>query len=167
MSDHEERKEAREERHEERKEERKERREDRGTMAERFFNDVEKIDSKRAHEEIGRVKDELDDVLKKKEIHVHMTHTWLHHLTHAAFKILHTHEAELDDAKPEAAWIPDALDDIFDADKQSVALGRAIVSASGSHTAKDADFDKPEIQNAIKALQLDIDKAVQIIPDGE
>lgn len=169
MSDHEEKKEerreAREERHNEREEHREERREDRHSG--HFLDSIEKHDTKRAHEEIGKVKDELYDILKKKEIHVHATHAWLHRLAHAAFKILRTHEDELDQAKPEASWVPDALNSIFDADKQSVALGKAIVSASGTHTAKDADFGKQEVQDAIKGLQLDIDKAVQIIPDGE
>lgn len=168
MSDHEERKEEREERREEREQHRDEKREARKDGHHgRFLDHMEEHDTKRAHEEIGRVKDELYDILKKKEIHVHATHAWLHRLAHAAFKILRTHEDELDQAKPEANWVPDALDAIFDADKQSVALGKAIVSASGSHTAKEADFEKPEVQNALKALQLDIDKAVQLIPDGE
>ena len=164
MSDHEERKEAREERHEERKEAREGRH---GGHHGRLMDDIEKHDTKRAHEEIAKVKEELDEALKKKEIHVHATHAWLHRLAHAAFKILRTHEDELDQAKPEASWVPDALDAIFDADKHSVALGKAIVSASGSHTAKEADFDKAEVQDALKGMQLDIDKAVQIIPDGE
>lgn len=167
MSDHEERKEAREERHEEREEAREARHEGRGKHHGRFLDDMEGHDTRRAHEEIAKVKEELDEVIQKKEIHVHATHAWLHRLAHAAFKILRTHEDELDQAKPEASWVPDALNSIFDADKQSVALGKAIVSASGTHTAKDADFGKQEVQDAIKGLQLDIDKAVQIIPDGE
>ncbi|MBD5558973.1 MAG: hypothetical protein HDQ87_01235 [Clostridia bacterium] len=189
MSDHEERKEAREERREERAEDREERKEERAEHREerkgehghhghhghhggpgrhgRFVHDAEKFTVKSAHEEIAKVKDELDDILEKKEIHVHATHVWLHRLTHAAFKLLRTHEDELDEAKPEASWVPDALNSVFDAEKQSVALGKAIVSASGTHTAKEADFNKAEVQDALKGLQLDIDKAVQQIPDGE
>lgn len=82
-------------------------------------------------------------------------------------KLLHAHETELDEAKPEASWIPDALDAIFDADKQAVALHKAVVTASGKHVAKDADFDKAGIPDLMKALQADVEKALTAVPDAE
>ena len=166
MSDHEERKEAREEKREERKEAREERREERKEHG-GHFGHREGHDEKRAHDEVARVQKDLEDIVSKKDIHVHKTHEFLHRLHHAAMKILHTHEDELDAAQGEASWIPDALDAIFDADKQSVALSKAITAASGSHTAKDADFEKDGVQTAIKALQADIDKAAKLIPSEE
>lgn len=120
-----------------------------------------------AHKELEDVAKELDDVTKKKELHVHTTHHWVYKLNHAAMKLLHAHEDELDEAKPEAEWIPEALDAIFDADKQAVALHKAVVTASGKHTAKDADFDKANIPDLLKALQADIDKASKAVPAEE
>lgn len=167
MSDHEERKEAREEKREERKEAREERHEERKEHHGSRFGRREDRDDRRAHDEVEKIQKDLADIVSKKDIHVHKTHEFLHKLHHAAMKILHTHEDELDAAQGEAAWIPDALDAIFDADKQSVALSKAITAASGSHTAKDADFDKDGVQTAIKALQADVDKAAKLIPSDE
>lgn len=167
MSDHEERKEAREEKREERKEAREERREERKDHHGSHLGRREGHDERRAHDEVARVQKDLEDIVSKKEIHVHKTHEFLHKLHHAAMKLLRTHEDELDAAQSEASWVQDALDAIFDADKQSVALGKAITAASGSHTAKDADFEKDGVQTAIKALQADVDKAAKLIPDSE
>lgn len=162
---HEEREEAREKRHEAHEEARKER------HAHHHHGDhlghrIDR-DEARAHDELEKISKEVSDVTEKKELHVHTTHRWVFRLHHAAMKLLRTHEDELDEAKPEAAWIPDALDAIFDADKQAVALHKAVVDASGKHTAKDADFDKANIPDLLKAFQADIDKAAKAVPAEE
>lgn len=120
---------------------------------------------KSAKEELTTVKDEIQKIVEKKDIHVHNTHEWLHKLHRASKKLLRDHETELDNAEQSSAWVNDALDAVYDADKQAVALAKAIVAASGHRVAKDADFDK--VQSAAQALEASVDKALAQIPATE
>lgn len=120
-----------------------------------------------AHRELTTVKDEIAKVVEKKDVHVHKTHEWLHKLGRATRVLLRDHEEQLDNAEESAAWVNDALDNIYDANKQIIALSKAIVAASGHRIAKDADFDKAGVADKAKAIEASIDKALALIPDDE
>lgn len=118
-----------------------------------------------ARDEVSRVKQELAEVCEKKDIHVHKTHEWLHKLGRASKALLRDHEEQLDNAEGSAAWVNDALEAVYDANKQVIAISKAIVAASGHRVAKDADFEKAGIVDTAKALSADLDKALSLIPD--
>lgn len=118
-----------------------------------------------AHEEINKVREQLAEAVEKKELHVHRTHSWLHKLNHASSRLLRMHEDELDNALPESAWANEALEAIFDADKQIVGIAKAI-SATG-HTVKGDEFDKAGISEKAAGLNAALDKALAVIPDKE
>lgn len=121
----------------------------------------------RARDEVDRVKTEIDDVVKKQDIHVHNTHEWLHKLGRATKVLLRDHEEELDNAEKSAAWVNDALSELYDANKQITAISKAIVEASGHRTAKGDDFTKAAIADKAKALTATLDKALSLIPEDE
>ena len=123
-------------------------------------------EAKSAREELQTVEKEIDDILQKKDIHVHNTHEWLHKLHRATKKLLRDHETELDNAEQSSAWVNDALDSIYDADKQCVALAKAIVAASGHRVAKDADF-KPDVESACNAIKTSVEKSLAQFPETE
>lgn len=120
-----------------------------------------------ADDELKRVKEEVGKILEKKDIHVHNAHEWMHKLGRASKVLLRDHETELDNAEQSSAWVNDALDAITDANKQTIALAKAIVAASGHRVAKDADFDKENIPTILNGITTAVDKALSEIPAEE
>lgn len=116
-----------------------------------------------ASEDISDVRTELAEAIEKKELHVHRAHAWLHKLNHASAKILRMHEEALDNLLPQSADIHDALEAIFDADRQIVGVAKAI-SDSGREVKGD-NFDKADILGKLKSINASLDKAVRLLPE--
>lgn len=124
-------------------------------------------DKARAHEEAQKVKEELAKVVQDKDLHVHKTHEWIHRLGHASSRILRENEISLDAGGGDTAWVNDALDAIFDAQKGIVAMAKATLDTADKHHAKGDEFDKAGIADKAKAVEAALDKIISLIPENQ